>query len=90
MENELRVSYSRNNQNIGAGNFTNACMFPQLRRHDVRLAAVCDLDEAKVARARLVLEELLLMQLGLLLHKSEQQARAAAPALSPPGCCCRR
>ena len=44
-----------------------------------------DLDEAKVARARLVLEELLLMQLGLLLHKSEQQARAAAPALSPPG-----
>ena len=44
-----------------------------------------DLDEAKVARARLVLEELLLMQLGLLLRKGEQQARASAPALSPPG-----
>ena len=44
-----------------------------------------DLDEAKVARARLVLEELLLMQLGLLLRKGEQQARASAPALSAPG-----
>ncbi|OGV66016.1 MAG: hypothetical protein A3K19_00370 [Lentisphaerae bacterium RIFOXYB12_FULL_65_16] len=37
---------------IGAGNFTNACMFPQLRRHDVRLAAVCDLDEAKARAAQ--------------------------------------
>src|SRR5665811_1490503 len=43
-----------------------------------------DLDEAGVARARLVLEELLLMQVGLLLHKGEQQRRAAAPALAKP------
>ena len=43
-----------------------------------------DLDEAAVARARLVLEELLLMQVGLLLHKGEQQRRAAAPALAAP------
>lgn len=32
---------------IGAGSFTNSCMFPQLYPHDVALAAVCDLDEAK-------------------------------------------
>ena len=44
-----------------------------------------DLEEAKAARARLVLEELLLMQVGLLLHKGEQQRRAGAPALPPPG-----
>ena len=44
-----------------------------------------DLDEATVARQRLILEELLLMQLGLLRHKHEQQARAQAPALPPPG-----
>jgi len=44
-----------------------------------------DLEEAGVARARLVLEELLLMQVGLLLHKGEQQRRVAAPALAPPG-----
>ncbi len=43
-----------------------------------------DLEEARAARARLVLEELLLMQVGLLLHKGEQQRRAAAPALAPP------
>ena len=43
-----------------------------------------DLDEAKVARGRLVLEELLLMQVGLLLHKSAQQRRAAAPAFAAP------
>ncbi len=44
-----------------------------------------DLDEATVARQRLILEELLLMQLGLLRHKHEQQARAQAPAFPPPG-----
>ena len=43
------------------------------------------LAEAKVARERLVLEELLLMQLGLLLHKQEHQLRFKAPALSAPG-----
>ncbi len=43
------------------------------------------LAEARRARERLVLEELLLMQTGLLLHKREQQARVRAPALPEPG-----
>ncbi len=43
------------------------------------------LAEARRARERLVLEELLLMQTGLLLHKREQQARVQAPALPAPG-----
>ena len=43
-----------------------------------------DLREARAARARLVLEELLLMQTGLLMHKSEQQRRVQAPAFVPP------
>ena len=43
------------------------------------------LTEAGRARARLVLEELLLMQVGLLLHKRRQQARVAAPAFGVPG-----
>jgi ATP-dependent DNA helicase RecG len=43
------------------------------------------LAEAELARERLVLEELLLMQTGLLLHKQEQQHRVHAPALSEPG-----
>jgi ATP-dependent DNA helicase RecG len=41
--------------------------------------------ETGPARARLVLEELLLMQVGLLLHKHEQQRRVHAPALPAPG-----
>ncbi len=44
-----------------------------------------DLGEARLARARLVLEELLLMQLGLLLHKGEEKRRAAASAFAAPG-----
>jgi len=43
-----------------------------------------DLDEAESARARLVLEELLLMQLGLLAHKREEQERVRARPLPPP------
>ena len=43
------------------------------------------LGEARAARERLVLEELLLMQTGLLLHKQEQQQRVHAPALPEPG-----
>ena len=43
------------------------------------------LEEAHAARERLVLEELLLMQIGLLLHKQEQQQRVHAPALPEPG-----
>jgi ATP-dependent DNA helicase RecG len=43
------------------------------------------LEEARAARERLVLEELLLMQTGLLLHKREQQQRVHAPALPAPG-----
>jgi ATP-dependent DNA helicase RecG len=39
-------------------------------------------DEAREARARLVLEELLLMQVGLLLHKARERRRAKAPALA--------
>jgi ATP-dependent DNA helicase RecG len=38
--------------------------------------------EAREARARLVLEELLLMQVGLLLHKARERRRATAPALT--------
>jgi len=41
--------------------------------------------EARRARARLVLEELLLMQLGLLMHKAEERERVRAPALPDPG-----
>jgi len=41
----LRIAY------IGAGSFTNAHMYPQLQRHDVRLVAVCDLIEDKARRA---------------------------------------
>jgi ATP-dependent DNA helicase RecG len=48
------------------------------------------LDEAQTARARLVLEELLLLQLGLLLHKARERARAQAPVLAPPGEAARR
>ena len=43
-----------------------------------------DLAQARAARARLLLEELLLMQVGLLLHKREQQERVRAPALPSP------
>ena len=42
----LRIAY------IGAGSFTNQCMFPQLFRHGLELAAVCDLDEEKARLAR--------------------------------------
>lgn len=42
----LRIAY------IGAGAFTNAFMFPQLSRHDLELAAVCDLDETKALAAQ--------------------------------------
>lgn len=44
-----------------------------------------DLAAARAARDRLVLEELLLLQLGLQLRKAEQQARVSAPSLPPPG-----
>jgi len=44
-----------------------------------------DLEEAGVAHARLVLEELLLMQVGLQLHKAEQQRRVGATPLPAPG-----
>lgn len=44
-----------------------------------------DPEEADLARGRLVLEELLLMQLGLLLHKREQRMRARAFVFPPPG-----
>ena len=56
-------------------------------RADATLAvhAPSDLAAARTARARLVLEELLLMQAGLLLHKAEQQRRVTAPALPAPG-----
>ncbi|MCC6445987.1 MAG: Gfo/Idh/MocA family oxidoreductase [Armatimonadetes bacterium] len=37
---------------IGAGNFTNHYMFPQLARHGLELAAICDLDEGKAEAAR--------------------------------------
>lgn len=42
----LRVCY------IGAGGFTNACMYPQLHLHGLELAAVCDLDEGKARLAQ--------------------------------------
>jgi ATP-dependent DNA helicase RecG len=41
--------------------------------------------EAAAARERLVLEELLLMQLGLLLHKHAEQKASSAPELGGPG-----
>lgn len=41
----LRLAY------IGAGNFTNAYMYPQLHCHDVELAAVCDLVREKAEHA---------------------------------------
>ncbi len=41
----LRLAY------IGAGNFSNSFMYPQLRTHNVELAAVCDLAEEKAQRA---------------------------------------
>jgi ATP-dependent DNA helicase RecG len=55
-------------------------------RADTMLAvhAPRTLEEARAARARLVLEELLLMQLGLLLHKRHEEARARARALPAP------
>ncbi|HMK92830.1 MAG TPA: OB-fold nucleic acid binding domain-containing protein, partial [Thermoleophilia bacterium] len=56
-------------------------------RADAMLAihAPRTLAEAEVARERLVLEELLLMQLGLLLHKQAEEEAARAPALDDPG-----
>ena len=42
----IRICY------IGAGNFTNSCMFPQIHRHGLELAAVCDLDEKKALAAQ--------------------------------------
>lgn len=42
----LRIAY------IGAGNFSNSSMFPQLARHDMELTGICDLDEARVTRAQ--------------------------------------
>ena len=42
----IRIAY------IGAGNFTNQCVFPQLFRHGLQLAAVCDLDEEKASLAQ--------------------------------------
>ncbi len=56
-------------------------------RADALLAAHLprDLRAAARARRRLVLEELLLLQLGLLLRKRERRERAPAPALPPPG-----
>ncbi|MCB9784239.1 MAG: Gfo/Idh/MocA family oxidoreductase [Candidatus Omnitrophica bacterium] len=41
----LKIAY------IGAGGFTNAFMYPQLKHHDIDLLAVCDLDEAKARDA---------------------------------------
>ena len=56
-------------------------------RADATLAvhAPRDLREARAARGRLVLEELLLMQTGLLLHKQEERRRVKAPVFPPPG-----
>ncbi len=42
-------------------------------------------DEARRARARLVLEELVLMQVGLLLHKRRRQERVRAARFKPRG-----
>ncbi len=41
----LRICY------IGAGNFSNTFMFPQLREHDVELAGICDLQADKAEAA---------------------------------------
>jgi len=41
----LRIGY------IGAGSFTNHFIYPQLRRHDVKLVAVCDLVQEKAQAA---------------------------------------
>ncbi|MEA3403824.1 MAG: Gfo/Idh/MocA family oxidoreductase [Armatimonadota bacterium] len=41
----LRIAY------IGAGSFSSRFIFPQLGRHDVQLAAVCDLVEERARRA---------------------------------------
>ena len=46
--------------------------------------------EARAARARLVLEELLLMQVGLLLHKRLESETGLACVLEPPGDLSRR
>jgi ATP-dependent DNA helicase RecG len=56
------------------------------RRADAIIAAHApgSADDARRARARLVFEELLCMQVGLLLHKAEERGRAQAPALAPP------
>jgi ATP-dependent DNA helicase RecG len=48
------------------------------------------LEAARTARTRLVLEELLLLQVGLLLHKRRERRRAPAPVLPPAGDLCRR
>lgn len=55
------------------------------RRADAIIAAHAPgtLDDARRARARLVFEELLCMQVGLLMHKAEERGRAQAPALAP-------
>ena len=37
---------------IGAGGFSNACVFPQLHHHPVRLVAVCDLIKEKALAAQ--------------------------------------
>ena len=37
---------------IGAGMFTNHCMFPQLKYHDIELAGICDLEEEKAQLAQ--------------------------------------
>jgi myo-inositol 2-dehydrogenase/D-chiro-inositol 1-dehydrogenase len=42
----LRIAY------IGAGSFSNQCMFPQLSRHDLDPAAICDLDGEKASLAQ--------------------------------------
>ena len=37
----LKIGY------IGAGNFSNKYIFPQLRYHDIELCAICDKDKVK-------------------------------------------
>jgi ATP-dependent DNA helicase RecG len=51
----------------------------------IAIHAPRSLAEAREARERLVLEELLLMQLGLLLHKNAQEATLHAPGLGEAG-----
>jgi ATP-dependent DNA helicase RecG len=51
----------------------------------IALHAPRSLEEGGVARARFVFEELYLLQVGLLLHKLREQARASAWALEPGG-----